>query len=228
MVALFTNIWRTAKTLFLIAEVTPYEQAGTGSSPEKIFLLGDSTGYGTGAGDGKKSIAGLMGAEFPHYAITNNSVNGRTIGEALTALKKLPVEPLHKLILLQIGGNDILQKRPIAQVQTELTALYVEAKARAANVIMISSGNVGTAAAFKGTPDAAVYDTLTRQFRAMFIKTATASEVSYVDLFEEPENDGFAQKPEIYLAIDGLHPSPSGYALWYQSLEPVLRPILQK
>lgn len=222
----FTGALRMLKTIWLIVEVKPYEQMGAGENPRSIFVLGDSTGYGTGAGSGKYSIAGLLGADYLNYSVTNNSVNGRTIGEALTEINTLPTEPRHELLLLQIGGNDILQKRDVDVVRRELTQLYIEAKKRSVQVVMISSGNVGTAAAFTGTKKAGEYERLSRQFRQMFIEVAAESGVTYVDLFEEPENDTFLREPKKYLAIDGLHPSKAGYAYWYQTLGPVIKELL--
>lgn len=231
MVAFFTDTWRFAKTIWLIAQVTPYEQTGQagpdGQAAPRILVLGDSTGYGTGAGSGKQSIAGLLGADFSTYAITNNSTNGRTIGEALETIVSLPTTPTYDLILLQIGGNDILQKRPVSVVAQELSTLFVEANRRSAHVVMISSGNVGAAAAFVGTDKAVEYSRLSREFRTMFISVAATAGVTYVDLFQEPEVDVFALEPERLLAIDGLHPSAAGYAVWYSSLGPEVKKLLQ-
>lgn len=220
--AWFTGMWRLAKTIWLIVEVKPYEQVGAAENPKTIFVLGDSTGYGTGAGKKQYSVAGLLGTDYPNFTIINNSKNGRTIGEALIEIKALRNEPKHKLILLQIGGNDILQKRDLDIVRSELNELYSEAKKRSEAVVMISSGNVGTAAAFTGTKKAGEYERITRQFRQMFIEVASLSAVTYVDLFQEPEDDVFLREPKTYLAIDGLHPSASGYAYWYQALAPTL------
>jgi lysophospholipase L1-like esterase len=225
-IAWFTGTWRTLKTIWLIVEVRPYEQVGVGENPETMFVLGDSTGYGTGAGKKQYSVAGLLGTDYPAYSIFNNSKNGRTIGEALTEIKTLPTESTHALLLLQIGGNDILQKRDIDIVRSELALLYEEAKERSEHVVMISSGNVGAAAAFTGTKKAGEYERLTRQFRQMFIEVATESNVTYVDLFHEPEDDVFLKEPKKYLAIDGLHPSKEGYSYWYTTLAPAINNLL--
>ena len=230
MVAVFTDAVRLVKTIWLIANVTPYEQAGRqgadGTAAPQILVLGDSTGYGTGASTGSKSVAGLLGAEYLNYQIINNSKNGRTIGEALETIKTLSQEKKYALLLFQIGGNDILQKRPIAVVEKELTELYAEAKSRSKQVVMISSGNVGGAAAFTGTPDALVYEALSREFRDIFITIAAKSEVTYVDLFEEPAEDIFVREPKRMLASDGLHPTDVGYAFWYGKLQPVIKTLL--
>jgi lysophospholipase L1-like esterase len=226
-IAWFTGTVRTLKTIWLIVEVKPYEQIGTGENPATIFILGDSTGYGTGAGKKQYSVAGLLGTDYPNYSVVNNSKNGRTIGEALKEIKTLPKENKHALMLLQIGGNDILQKRDLDIVRTELAQLYDEANERSAYVVMISSGNVGAAAAFTGTKKAGEYERITRQFRQMFIEIANESGVEYVDLFEEPEDDVFLKEPKKYLAMDGLHPSKEGYAYWYATLGPIISSLLQ-
>ncbi len=218
-----TNVWQFAKTIWLIVQVTPpYEQKGEGEHPPAILVFGDSTGYGTGAGSADKSISGLLGKDFPKYKITNSSKNGRTIGEALEVLKKIPSGQKYDLILLQLGGNDILQNRSVATVEAELRQLVTLAKQHSTHVVMLSCGNVGTAARFIHTPQSAEYDALTRQFRAMFTLVVTEIGGTFVDIFQEPAVDVFAQKPEVYFSMDGLHPSAAGYAVWYQSLGPVL------
>ena len=63
----------------------PYEQKG--SNTKSLLILGDSTGYGTGARCAKESIAGLMGATDPDIKITNISSNGRTATELLNYLQ---------------------------------------------------------------------------------------------------------------------------------------------
>lgn len=54
---LTTGWWRYALTGYLIARVTPYEQVGTGGG--SILVIGDSTGYKTGASRSSESVAGL-------------------------------------------------------------------------------------------------------------------------------------------------------------------------
>lgn len=220
LAAWFFGAWRLAKTLYLIARVTPYEQTIVGAP--KILVFGDSTGYGTGATKGADSIAGLLGVDFPQYSIVNHSKNGRTIGEALVAIKKIPTAERYALILLQIGGNDILQKRPPDAVRSELSELFAISLEHSDHVIMVTSGNVGAAAAYVGTKEADVYEQLTRHYREMVMPMAVESGVTYIDLFEEPGVDLFLREPTVYLASDGLHPSSAGYAYWYTKVQPVV------
>jgi len=213
---------RLLKTVYLISRVSLYEQSVIGGS--SILVLGDSTGYGTGATKSTESIAGLIGRDFPTYNITNNSKNGRTIGELVSVAEQTADN--QALILLQIGGNDILQKRDVEMVEKELRSIVDILENKAKHIVMISSGNVGGAAAFEGEA-AAEYEKLTREFREMFNRVSAETSLVYVDLFLEPEVDVISNNPEVYLSIDGLHPSSAGYAYWYKLLKPKLSELLK-
>ena len=212
---------RLVKTAWLIARVAPYEQTVPDAST--ILVLGDSTGYGTGATAGEYSVAGRLGRDYPDYSIQNDSANGRTIGELEPIAREVAGQ--YELILLQIGGNDVLDGRDPAVVESELREIVQALTDNTKHLIMMSSGNVGAAPAFAGTAAAAM-EARTREFRDMFVQVASTTELTYVDLFLEPENDPFIEEPERYLSLDGLHPSDAGYGFWYEQLRPVVREVL--
>lgn len=214
-----------AKSVWLITQTSPYQQVGPGVG--LIVVVGDSTAYGTGVKDVKDSIAGRIGTDFPNYEIRTFAKNGRVIGEVTKALEEAKLEKTVDLLLLQIGGNDILQNRTKEQIESDTRAMLIEAKKYATNVVFISSGNVGTAALYvkDGQPDQArMRRTLVA--REIFIRLSGELGVTYVDLYTEPENDLFLKHPERYFAIDGLHPSGAGYGLWYEILRPYVVGVL--
>jgi lysophospholipase L1-like esterase len=102
----------------------------------------------------------------------------------------------------------------VEEVEEELRSIVTALSDNTDNLVMMSSGNVGGAEAFSGER-AERYTALTREFRQMFLRVADETELTYVDLFLEPEEDVISNNPDIYLAVDGLHPSSAGYALWY-------------
>jgi len=106
LLLLTTGWWRYALTGYLIARVTPYEQPGGGAG--SILFVGDSTGYGTGAGRSASSVAGQLGNAYAWYTITNNSSNGRAIAGAQQVIDKLGADDRHDLIVFQMGANDML------------------------------------------------------------------------------------------------------------------------
>jgi len=217
VIILMPHSVQSLKTFLLILRVSPFERHI--DTAEKIFVLGDSTGYGTGAGKSEESIAGRIADDFPQYSIENNSRNTRTIGELLPIAKE--VSGTYTLILLQIGGNDILQKRDVSVVESELRQIIEALTPHTEYLMMMSTGNVGAAPRF-GETEAAYYEDATRVFRDMFMRVASETDMVYVDLFREPKDDPMAQEPKTYLAFDGLHPSSAGYRLWYQELCPLL------
>lgn len=214
-VYMLPDTYRFAKTLLLIARVTPYEQTGTGAG--KIHVLGDSTGYGTGASRAKYSVAGRLGADYPTYSITNQSVNGRTIAGLLTDTTDFAGE--YDLILLQIGGNDILQKRDTGEVLEDVETLIARLAPHTKEIVMLTSGNVGGAAAFSDA-EAAELERLTRAYRTGLIELGeTTQHFTYVDLFDEPGSDPFREHPVKYTSFDDLHPNNDGYGLWYRKAQ---------
>ncbi len=211
--------FRFAHTALLVVLADKYERTIPGAPT--ILILGDSTGYGTGASNARLSVAGRIGTDFPSYTIENRSKNGRTIKEALVELESIPETKLYALILIQIGGNDILQKRPLSLLASELPLLLKAARLRSPHVVMMTSGNVGGAPRFTGET-ALTYERLTRELRTLSISSCADAGASYVDLFLEPEDDIIAADPKRYLAKDGLHPSDEGYGVWYETLKPTL------
>lgn len=208
---------RTFKTIILISVTSPYERYL--EDAETILVLGDSTGYGTGVFNANDSIAGQIGADFKDFAIVNRSKNGLTIGDLLPIAQK--IEGKKKLILLQIGANDILQDRDISTVEQELREIISTLVDHTDHLVMMSSGNVGGASAFSGEK-AKELEERSRTFRELFQRLASQTDLVYVDLFVEPAKDPFVIEPDKYVAVDGLHPSKHGYKLWYQSLKPVI------
>jgi len=219
-----TDAFRYMKTYYLIARVAPYEQTGSGEGA--IQFLGDSTGYGTGATRGKYSIAGRLGAEYPGYAITNQSVNGRTIDILLQDIAGFSGQ--FDLIVLQMGGNDILQKRDTDLVLADLEAVLQRLLPHTKEIVMLTSGNVGGAIAFSGA-EAQEYERLTRAYRTRVIELSkNTPHFTYVDLFDEPGHDPFQEQPDTYTALDDLHPSNAGYGLWYSKAKPAFDAALNK
>lgn len=224
-VLLTTPLMRYLKTGWLILRAEPYQQTGTGAGA--ILVVGDSTAYGTGAKRPNESIAGLIGQSYKNYQIKTVAKNGATITGVTELLRQVSPLQDYSLILIQAGGNDILQKRTLADIERDTRVLLSEATVSGVPVVLMTAGNVGAAAAFvsEGVPDAD-YEAQSRTVLALLERVATEYRVSFGNLFEEPAADVFLKEPQKYLAIDGLHPSSAGYEQWFIKLRPVLQKIL--
>ncbi len=182
----------------------------------RVLVIGDSTGVGTGSSSPSDSVAGRIARDFPGGEIVNLARNGARVKDVPAQLASAGNEG-YDLILLQIGGNDILRFTSLRALRDDVTDILKMSSGRARRVVFISTGNVGLAPAFF-PPLSWVYTWRTRSVRALFMDVAREQGVQYVDLFRERGHDLFLEDPSRYYAPDFLHPSGEGYGVWYREL----------
>ncbi len=88
----------------------------------------------------------------------------------------------------------------------------------AGKVIVISAGDVG-AATLVPPPLRPFYTALNQAYHREFAVRVAAAGGTYVNLDTGPDSDLFAREPQVYLAVDGFHPSSAGYGLWFNALK---------
>lgn len=208
----------------VIAQAVRYERI-IPNATASILVIGDSTGFGTGSKDPVESIAGRLGTFYTDASVVNRSENGMKLHALREAVGAIPSGERHDLILLQIGGNDILQFSSKKAIEEDLRTSLKAAKDHAHTIILMSTGNVGSAPAFDRIVGM-IYEARTREIRELFMRVAREEGVSYVDLFAERKDDPFVREPARYHAADGLHPTGSGYGLWFQKLKPLLPDLI--
>jgi lysophospholipase L1-like esterase len=201
----------------VLASARAFERA---EGSVRILVAGDSTGVGTGSAP-ELSIAGRLASAYPEASVKNISENGLKIAGLLEKLRALP-ESKYDLILLQIGGNDILGFSSVADARRDLRLVFAEAKKRAEKVAFMSTGDVGNAPAF-GPLLSLAFTLKTKEMRSVFMEESKAAGVTYIDLYVPRENDPFAKEPLRYHAADGLHPTGEGYGLWFEKLLPIVK-----
>lgn len=224
LVLIRTKVGRLLQTGLLIAIAHPYEQQ-VENPKGNILVMGDSTAYGTGAFMARNSIAGRIGQKYPEHTIENISMNGATIADVTDRFEQ--VKGVYDVIVLQVGANDILQKHTVRAIEADLRVLIMRAQQHTDEVVLMTAGNIGAAEAFvkNGVPDP-TYEALSRAVRAQSMALSASLGFTYIDLFDEPEDDVFLQEPGTYLAFDDLHPSDAGYGVWFAKLYPYLASIL--
>jgi len=191
------------------------------SASLRVLVVGDSTGVGTGVADPKDSVAGRLAGYLGDITLTNVSRNGAKMEEVASQLRVFSEEKTFDLILIQAGGNDILQFTNISRLRKHTGEVLREAQIRGKHVVFMSTGDVGTAPLFL-PPVSLLYDRRTRAAREVFIEAAREANVTYVDLFKEPKDEPFSKDPKRFYSADGLHPSGEGYALWFEQLKAAL------
>ncbi len=191
-------------------------EARVDDAPRRLLVIGDSTGVGTGASDPRNSVAGQIGVRLPGLEVVNLAEDGARMADVVQQLSAAPRGP-YDAILIQAGGNDILRFTDLGRLRETTDRLLAAATARTGLVVMMSTGDVGTAPAFPFPVDV-LYSWQTRRVRGLLLDSAARHGIAYVDLYDPSPDNPFVTDPWKYHARDGLHPSDAGYRLWFEQL----------
>ena len=186
----------------------------------KILFIGDSTAVGTGALDNQKTTAGYFGRDFPDAHIANFGKNGQRLKDILEGFSPVENEK-YTLMVIQIGGNDILRFTPLKEVRRDLSIILSRAKRLAGHVVILHSGNIGAAPLFSW-PFNFIYTARTKKVREIYLQIAKEKGALYIDLFTETSEDIFLKDTHRFYCSDYLHPSGDGYLMWYNKIRKAL------
>ncbi len=113
-----------------------------------IVAFGDSLTHGTGAASDTAYPAVLAG--LTGRTVINAGVPGDTTTSGLARLPEVLAEHRPRLVLLCLGGNDMLRKHPAAATENNLRLLIQTIRASGAEVVLIA---VPAPKLFGGAPD---------------------------------------------------------------------------
>lgn len=185
-------------------------------SETRILILGDSTAAGVGASDPRESVAGRFGADFPEAYIINQGVPGRDLRQLLGDFPRYPTKHL-KLALVMVGANDTIRFTKLSNIKRDINAVLEKAALMADNVLLLHSGNLGTAPFFPRTIGW-ILSARTRQVRNIYKEAATRFGAIYIDLYASRRDDPFLKDTGRFYAPDGLHLTGEGYTIWYEKI----------
>lgn len=118
------------------------------NSHDVIVAFGDSLTHGTGASADTAYPAVL--ASLTGLAVINAGVPGDTTASALQRLPAVLAEHQPRLVLLCLGGNDMLRKQSESATENNLRLLVQTIRASGAEVVLIG---VPAPKLFGGAPD---------------------------------------------------------------------------
>lgn len=169
-----------------------------------VVILGDSLAAGTGAASGEGFVDLLqqrLGVE-----IVNRGIPGNTTAQGLARLQKdvLSLEP--SLVIVELGGNDVLQKVEPAQTFQNLEKIVDAIQAQRTPVLLL------------GIRGGLVKDRFASEFRRLSKDKQTA--------LVENIMEGVLTQPG--LKADPIHPNAAGYRVLADRIEPTLKSLLQQ
>jgi acyl-CoA thioesterase-1 len=196
------------------APITPPTPVQPAKSLPKIVAFGDSLTAGYGLPEFASYPALLqkkLEADGFSYEVVNAGVSGETSAGGVRRID-WAMEGDVKIVILELGANDILRGQPVAEMKKNLAAIIERAKARGSMVLLAgmeaptNSGNDYR----QGVHD--VYRSLAREYRVPLIPFFLDGVAA---------NDSLNQR-------DGIHPNEEGTKIVTETVYRSLRPLLEK
>ena len=184
----------------------------SGNRP-KIIAFGDSLTAGFGLTE-KESYPYLLQqklkAEGLDYEVVNAGVSGDTSTGGLDRSDWVLDQENAKILILELGANDMLRGTPVAKTKGNLDKIIRKAKARNLKVLlcgMLAPPTMGTE--------------YQREFTMAFPDLASEHKVEFLPFLLE----NVALKKELNQG-DGIHPNAEGARIMTQNIYRALRPML--
>lgn len=169
-----------------------------------IVALGDSLSAGYGSAS-KLGYLGLLEQRLG-VSIVNKSISGNTSSQGLERLQRDVLDLRPALVILELGGNDFLQKVPPEETFANLDSIVSQVQAQGAPVLVLAvqSGPFSDKSASR-------YRELARKRQTGFVENIMAG------IFTNPA-----------LKYDPIHPNDDGYKVMADHVEPELRRMLRR
>lgn len=207
--------WRIKQSVELARQSEPFQASPPGAGVT-LLVVGDSTAVGTGASSPATSLAGLIARDHPSLRIVNRAKDGAKFADITRQLDGAGGERFDAVLVLG-GGNDVIRLTPYAPLEENIARVAALARTQARLVVLMPSGNVGSAPFFF-PPWSWLMTQRSKTLHRFVREVANDNGAIYVNLYKEKSEDPFAQRPDELNARDGLHPSDAGYRLWYAEL----------
>ena len=158
-----------------------------------VLAFGDSVTYGTGASQGEDWPSRL--AAMTRWSVINAGIPGDTAEAATNRIQALLDEHQPALVIVEIGGNDFLRRRPQSSVKEDLRRIIRAAKAARATVVLVAVPELSLLGVVtRKVSDSPIYEQLGEE------ETVPVIADVFSDILGRPE-----------LCADNIHPNAAGY-----------------
>ena len=146
---------------------------------DAILAVGDSLTAGFGAPKGADYPAQL--AQILGHKVINGGVSGDTSAQALARLPGL-MQQNPKLVLVSIGGNDFLQKKPESETVANISRMIEQVQAAKVPLVLVAIPYFTTGALIGRVSEHALFSDLAEKYRVPLLKGAWAEILGDKDL----------------------------------------------
>ncbi|MEF8727505.1 MAG: GDSL-type esterase/lipase family protein [Accumulibacter sp.] len=158
-----------------------------------VLAFGDSITQGTGAAPGEDWPSHL--AASSGWRVHNAGVAGDTAATARERIGDTLQATQARLVIVELGGNDFLRRRPEAEVKEDLRAIIRASRQAGAEVVLLAVPRLSLLGAVTGQlPDAKIYAELASEEKVPLLPGIIAG------ILSEPQ-----------LKADPIHPNAAGY-----------------
>lgn len=189
----------------------------------RYVALGDSTGVGVGAGDGKggyveRLFQKMLTEQLP-VGLLNLCRNGATSGSILSEQLPRALKAKPTLVTFHVGVNDLWRGTTEQAFAENVERALFELKGTGTRALVINLPDLSHAPVAQLVPVAA-YGLRLLSFNRTLKDAAARHGFEHVDLFSA-SRAVLADHPE-YFSADGFHPSEHGYEQYVEQAWPAL------
>jgi len=175
-----------------------------------LLVVGDSlsAGYQIPAGtDWVTLLSEKLANQYPDWTVANGAVSGATTAAGLSRMSQLLASTKPSVVVIELGGNDGLQGKPLKHIRNNLASLIQQSLDADAITVLIGiriPPNYGPR--------------YTEPFFTQYADLAAQYNTLYVPFMLE----GVADQPSL-MQGDGIHPVASAQPIILDHLWPTLR-----
>lgn len=170
-----------------------------------VLAFGDSVTFGTGAAPGEDYPTRL--AAISGWNITNAGIPGDTAEAARGRIRAAIEQAQPALVIVELGGNDFLRRRPEGQIREDLRAILNEVRRANVPVVLVAVPRFSLiGAVVGGLPDAELYEALAEEEKVPLVPEV------FGRILADPG-----------LKADQIHPNAAGYRRLAEGIAASLR-----
>lgn len=172
-----------------------------------VLAFGDSVTFGTGAAPGEDYPTQL--AAISGWNVTNAGIPGDTAEAARGRIRTAIEQAQPALVIVELGGNDFLRRRPEGQIKADLRAILNEVRRANVPVVLVAVPRFSLLGAAVGAlPDAELYEKLAEEEEVPLVPKV------FGRILADPG-----------LKADQIHPNAAGYRQLAEGIAEALRDV---